>query len=61
MPFYINAFWRKEGKSMTSNKDNELNVEIKGYGCDDDCQQYFERVTSERCGWWATDNTCPIW
>lgn len=60
MPFYINLLWRKEGKSMTPNKD-ELNVEIKGYGCDDDCQEYFEKKTGERCGWWPTDNTCPLW
>lgn len=43
------------------NKEKELEVEIQGYGCDDDCQQYFERVVAEDCGWHATDNTWPLW
>lgn len=46
---------------MATNRDNELDVEIKGYGCDDDCEQYFEKASGENCGWHETDNTCPIW
>lgn len=38
-----------------------VEVEIKGYGCDDDCQQYFEKTVSLNCGWKDTDNTIPIW
>ena len=33
------------------NKEKELEVEIKGYGCDDDCEQYFEKTASKDCGW----------
>ena len=40
------------------NKEKELEVEIKGYGCDDDCEQYFEKTASKDCGWKETDNTC---
>ena len=25
------------------NKEKELEVEIKGYGCDDDCEQYLRK------------------
>ena len=38
-----------------------VELEIKGYGCDDDCQQWFEKTVKLNCGWKDTDNTCPIW
>lgn len=43
------------------NKEKELEVEIKGYGCDDDCEQYFEKTASKDCGWKETDNTWSLW
>ncbi|MBD5535890.1 MAG: hypothetical protein HDQ99_09595 [Lachnospiraceae bacterium] len=47
---------------MAENRNNELDVEIKGYGCDDDCEQYFEKTSSVlNCGWQETDNTWPLW
>lgn len=44
---------------MEENK--EFEIEIKGYGCDDDCEEYFEKVSGNSCGWQETDNTIPIW
>ena len=35
------------------NKEKELEVEIKGYGC--------EKTASKDCGWKETDNTWPLW
>ena len=46
---------------IMENKEKELEVEIKGYGCDDDCEQYFEKTASKNCGWKETDNTWPLW
>jgi len=34
----------KKGGVIMENKEKELEVEIKGYGCDDDCEQYFEKT-----------------
>ena len=49
------------GGVIMGNKEKELEVEIKGYGCDDDCEQYFEKTASKDCGWKETDNTWPLW
>lgn len=46
---------------MKELNNQELDIEIRGYGCDDDCEQYFEKTSSEDCGWEETDNTIPIW
>lgn len=45
------------------NKQNnqELDIEIKGYGCDDDCQEFFAMAPGYSCGWKPTDNTTPLW
>lgn len=51
----------KKGGVIMGNKEKELEVEIKGYGCDDDCEQYFEKTASKDCGWKETDNTWPLW
>lgn len=46
---------------MNESVKKELDIEIKGYGCDDDCEQYFEKANAEMgCGWDETDNTIPL-
>lgn len=41
----------------------ELKLNVNGYGCDDDCDEYYEKVSKDKdgCGWRKTDNTCPLW
>lgn len=54
---------------MKVRPEEELKIDVNGYsnvnplGCDNDCQQYFEKVSAEidNCGWYATDNTWPLW
>ena len=41
--------------------DDKMVAEVKGYGCDDDCEQYFENTPTLSCGWKQTDNTLPMW
>lgn len=44
-------------------KAKELKIEVNGYGCDDDCDEYFEKKSAsiDKCGWRETDNTNPLW
>ena len=40
---------------MTNQKPefgNELHVQVKGYGCDDDCKEYFPKASAKKdhCG-----------
>lgn len=38
-----------------------VEVVIQGYGCGDDCQEWFEKTADLNCGWKDTDNTWPLW
>ena len=53
----------KEQNTNTNDtcKVEELDIEMKGYGCDDDCQEFFEKTAGYNCGWKPTDNTSPLW
>ena len=55
-------FWKEENRMRVQpTYSDAVELEIKGYGCDDDCQQWFEKTVKLNCGWKDTDNTCPIW
>ena len=43
--------------------ENELIAEVKGYGCDDDCKEYFTKVSVaiDNCGWLPTPKTNDHW
>ncbi|WP_155811090.1 hypothetical protein [Petrotoga mobilis] len=53
---------------MKVRPEEELKIDVNGYsnvnplGCDDDCDEYFEKVSQfiDGCGWRETDNTSPI-
>lgn len=42
--------------------DDEVNVEVKGYSCDDDCRVYFEKISNKlHCGWAYTPHNSSGW
>lgn len=46
-------------KPIISKDKEEVTVEVKGYGCDDDCTEYFTNTVSQFCGYRATcKDTC---
>lgn len=51
----------KDMKKVQPVYSEAVEVEIKGYSCEDDCQEYFELTSDLNCGWKDTDNTIPIW
>ncbi len=48
---------------MEKQNDQELDIEVKGYGCDTDCREFFPMTEDESmgCGWDDVDNTWPLW
>ncbi len=42
---------------------DELRVQVKGYGCDDDCREYFPKASAKKdhCGWQKTPKDSNIW
>ena len=50
----------KESLNVKPVIDTDLNVEVKGYGCDDDCDVWFSNANSS-CGWRETTEYCWFW
>lgn len=39
----------------------EVKVEVKGYGCDNDCREYFPNTPTLKCGWANTPKDNNWW
>lgn len=49
---------------MTKQKpevDKEVKAEVKGYGCDNDCKEYFPSTAAMKCGWDYTPKDNDWW
>jgi hypothetical protein len=40
-------------------EETNINIDVYGYSCIDDCHVYYARV--EGCGWTWTPETCTFW
>lgn len=42
---------------------NEVEVVVKGYGCDDDCYEYFAKKSAsiDHCGWKKSAKDSDFW
>lgn len=41
--------------------DEQVKTEVKGYGCGDDCTEYYPRISGEGCGWNPGPKSCIFW
>lgn len=50
-------------KKLKPEFGNELHAEVKGYGCGNDCREYFPKQSAKKdhCGWQRTPKDTGLW